>query len=142
MSPDGTSNPRPESSAPEPHRQQHPDAQPDLVEAMAPSTVDSPITDTITWRPVAPRARSSAQPSRALGDRHAERVVDDERADEQGDHREHEQERLEERQSFVDRLAALVAQLRAGDRFDARREHRGHPVLQHRLRHAVGGAAG
>ena len=61
-----------------------------------PTTTASSSTERSTWRPAGADGPQQGELAGALGDDDRERVVDDERADEQGDQGERQQERVED----------------------------------------------
>ncbi len=74
-----------------------------------------------------------------LGDDDRERVEDDERTDEQGDHGEDHQERVEEGHAILHVTLCLGSDLGPGQHLCAARQDLGDAVVDLLLRHAVGG---
>ena len=79
--------------------------------------------------PAGPERPQQGELPGALGDDDRERVVDDERADEEGDQGERQQERVEDGDDLLERVLALLGELGAGDGLGVRREGGGDPLL-------------
>ena len=107
-----------------------------MAEAPRPTTNASSSTERSTWRPAGPDGPQQGELAGALGDDDRERVVDDERAHEQGDQGERQQERVEDGDQLLERVLALGGELGAGDRLVAGRQDLGDAGGERGLRDA------